>query len=93
MRPLPPPPQRPAPLAGSRAQGVRWLDPWGRGAARRRPEGKASRAHGDFPRPPRSCLHPRPEQQRGWGTGPWAPERLWGLLGKWPPAPWWWLCR
>lgn len=27
-------------------------DPWGCGAARRQPEGKASQARGDFPRPP-----------------------------------------
>lgn len=56
--PSPPPTSQPAPLAGSRAQGVSWRDPWGRGAARRRPEGKASRARGDFPRPPRSCPAP-----------------------------------
>lgn len=40
--PVHPPP--PAPLPGSRAEGVGWRDPWGRGAARRRPEGKTSRA-------------------------------------------------
>lgn len=46
----PHPARAPCWLGAPRELGQR--DPWGRGAARRQPEGKASRARGDFPRPP-----------------------------------------
>lgn len=48
-------PTRSAPQADSRAEAAAWRDPWGRGAAWRRPEAKARGARGDGSRPPRSC--------------------------------------